>query len=78
MYWQLVWPKSHHDGPRAILRMSVIPASTIFSFVFWILDVLIGYTHPFFRYWLPLQAKTTATCALPYPENKRQGSVNHF
>jgi len=30
------------------------------------------------RYWQPLQAKTTATCSLPHPENERQWSVNSF
>jgi len=58
--------------------MSVNGASMIFRCAFWIIYVLIGYRHPFLRYWLPLLAKTTATCSLPHPENERQQSVNNF
>jgi len=72
------WQKRHHHGPRPILRMSVNGASTILSCAFWIIYVLIVYRHPFFRYWLPLLANTTATCSLLHPDNERQWSVNNF
>jgi hypothetical protein len=52
--------------------------SMIFSCAFWISYVLIGYRHPFFRYWLPLLAKTTASFSLPRPVNECQWSVNEF
>jgi len=50
----------------------------IFSCAFWIIHVLIGYRHPFFRYWLLLLVKTTSTSAMPHSENKRQRSINNF
>jgi hypothetical protein len=78
MYWQVFLRKGHHDGSRPILRMSVIKPSTIFSCAFCMIFVLVGYRHPFFSYWLPLLAKTTATCSLPHPKNERQQSVNNF
>jgi len=58
--------------------MSVNGASTIFSFVSWLIYVPIHCIHPFINYWQPLLAKTTAQCSLPHPENERQRSVNSF
>jgi len=57
--------KLQRDAGCRILRMSVNRASTMFSFVFWVIDVLIGRRNSFIQYWQPLLAKTTATCSLP-------------
>jgi len=58
--------------------MSVNGALTFFSFASWVSYVLIGWKHPFIKYWQPLLAKTTATCSLRHPENERQPSVNNL
>jgi hypothetical protein len=58
--------------------MSVNGALTIFSFASWVSYVLIGFRHPFIRYWQHLLAKTTATCSLRHPANEHQRSVNSF
>jgi len=50
----------------------------MFSILSWVIHLPIGCRHPFIRYWQPLMAKTTATCSLPHPVNKRQQSVNSF
>jgi hypothetical protein len=58
------------DGSRCWIDNTSQKASIIFSCAFWIIYILIGYRHPFIRYWLPLLAKTTATSSVPHPENE--------
>jgi len=48
----------------------------LFSFISWVIYVLIGFRHPFIRYWWPLLASPKVTCPLPHPENVHQLSVN--
>jgi hypothetical protein len=70
------WQKRSQHGGRPILSMSVNRASTINSFASWVSYLLIGFRHPFIRYWQPLLAKTTVTCSRWHPENDCQRSVN--
>jgi len=74
----LHWEKQQQHARCRIMRMSVNGVSPIFSVAFWVIYVPIGCRHPFIEYWQPLQAKTTATCSLPHPENQRQRNVNSF
>jgi hypothetical protein len=57
--------------------VSINGASTSWCGAFWILSVLIDHRHPFFRWWLPLLAKTTATSSLPHPEKEYHQSFNN-
>jgi len=70
--------KRQQHAHHPILRMSINGASTILSFASWVMYDLIGCRHPFIRYWQPLQAKTTAICSLPQPDNERQRSIDNF
>jgi hypothetical protein len=47
-----------------------------FRFASWVILVLIGFRHPFMRYWQPLEAKTTVTRSLPHLENECEWTVN--
>jgi len=57
--------------------MNTNRGSTISGFVSCVIYDLIGCSHPLMRYRQPLEAKTTATCSLPHPENERQWSINN-
>jgi len=70
--------KQQRHAPCRMLKLSVKGALTIVSCGSWVIYVPVGCRYPFIRYWQPLQAKTTATCSLPHPENERQQSVNSF
>jgi len=74
----LYWGKLQQHAPCRILRMSVNGASTNVSFPSWVIDIPIGWRHPFIRYWQPLHGKTTVTYSLQDPENDCQQSVNNF
>ena len=74
----LSWEELLRHAPCRIVRMSVNGASTISSFACWLIYVPIGCRHSFIEYWELLQAKTTAKCSLPHPENERQRSINSF
>jgi len=68
--------KNNCDTTCHIMKMSVNGASMIFSFISWVIYVLVGCRNPFIRYCQPLLAKTTATCSLPHPENEPQWRIN--
>jgi len=72
------WQKRRQQGHCPIVGISINGASTIFSLASWVIYVPIGCRHPFMRYSLPSDAKTTATCPLLNPENKCQWSINCF
>jgi len=74
----LYWENLEGCALVLILDMSVNRASTITSFVCWVIYFPIGLRHPFPRYWKPLLGITRATCSLPHLENQCQRSVNNF
>jgi hypothetical protein len=67
----LYWQNQQRYAPTHILRTSINGASTGFSLASLVIYVLIGFRHPFTRYWQPLLAKTTAAWSLPHSENER-------
>jgi hypothetical protein len=74
----LYWEQIQWHAPCSIGRMSINQAVMNISFAFWVICFLISCRYSFIRYLQPLLAKTTATCSLPYPENKHPWSVVCF
>jgi len=72
----LYWENPQQHARCHILKMSVNGELTNFRFTSWVIYVPIRCIHPFIKYWLPVLAKTTATCSLPQPENEHQQSIN--
>jgi len=66
--------KLYGHCPILITRVNV--ASTIFRFASWAILVAIGCRYPLLSYWLPLGAKSKATCSLPHAEHQHQRSIN--
>jgi hypothetical protein len=73
LYWQM----QQRDAHRRILNMSVNRASTICTFVSWLIYIPIGCQHPFVRNWRPSLVKTLVTGSLPHAESEHQWSITN-
>jgi hypothetical protein len=60
------------------LKISVNASSKIFGFVSWAIWLVIGCEHPSMNYWLPVGAKSVATCSLPDSENEHHWRINNI